>query len=320
MTMRILITGISGLVGSYLAEFLIQNVEDVRVIGTIRWRSRTDNIDHLTGKIDLVECDVKDAVSVRSLIRDTRPQLLFHLASQSSVFASWHSPRETLITNILGGIHIFESLRDLAPECKVLIPCSSEEYGMVNEDDLPVTEDTLLHPLSPYAVSKVVQDLASFQYFHSYQLPIYRIRAFNHTGPRREPIFMESDFARRIALIEKGKAEPIMMVGNLKAKRDYTDVRDMVRAYWLAVHNCNPGETYNVCSGKVRSVGEILDILLSYTDRDIKVKTDPGKTRPSDAPAIYGDPTKFKQLTGWEPEIPFEQTLLEILDYWRKKV
>jgi GDP-4-dehydro-6-deoxy-D-mannose reductase len=318
--MRILITGIAGLVGSYLAEHLINREPDAKIYGTIRWRSRTDNIEHLRSKLELIECDVKDPVSIRNLIKDSTPDVIFHMASQSSVFSSWHSPRETLLTNILGEVNLFEAARDLCPSCKILIPCSSEEYGLVNPEFLPVNENTDFHPLSPYAVSKVVQDLAAYQYSRSYGIPIYRIRAFNHTGPRREPVFVESDFAKRIAEIEAGKAEPVIFVGNLEARRDYSDVRDVVRAYRLAGEKCNPGEAYNVCSGKVISIGEMLHILLSLTDRKIEIKVDQSRIRPYDAPAIYGDASLFKKATGWEPEIPFEKTLADILEYWRERI
>lgn len=318
--MRILITGIAGLVGSYLAEYLLKKEPKVKIYGTIRWRSRTDNIEHLRPKLGLIECDVKDPVSVRNLIKDSTPDIIFHMASQSSVFSSWHSPRETLLTNILGEVNLFEAMRDLCPNCRILIPCSSEEYGLVDPKRLPVSESEEPHPLSPYAVSKVVQDLAAFQYHRSYGIQAYRIRAFNHTGPRREPVFVESDFAKRIAEIEAGITEPVIFVGNLEARRDYTDVRDVVRAYWLAVDKCIPGEVYNVCSGRVISIGEMLQILLGLTKAKIEIRVDESRIRPYDAPAIYGDGSLFKKTTGWEPEIPFEKTLADILDYWRKRI
>ncbi len=318
--MKVLITGISGLAGSYLAEFLLNNHPEAEVSGTIRWRSRVDNIRHIMNRVTLSECDIRDMVSVRDLIKETTPDIIFHMASQSSVFASWHAPGETMTTNVQGAVNFFEAMRDLAPGTKILIPCSSEEYGLTAPGELPVNEKTRLHPLSPYAVSKVVQDMAGYQYFHSYNLNIYRIRAFNHTGPRREPNFVESDFARRIALIEKDKSDPVIQVGNLDARRDYSDVRDMVRAYWLAVQHCEPGRAYNVCSRRVISIGDILNILLSFTQRSIAIESDHRRLRPADAPDIYGDDTDFREATGWKPEIPLEQTLKEILNYWRERV
>jgi len=318
--MKVLITGITGLVGSYMAEYFLENIPKVNLLGTYRWRSRMDHIEHIKSKITLKDCDIRDGVSVRRLVKDVKPDIIFHMASQSSVFTSWHAPRETLTTNIIGEINFFEALHEYNPECKILIPGSSEEYGMVEEEDLPVREGTLLHPLSPYAVSKVVQDLAGFQYHKSYGLKIYRARSFNHTGPRRESNFVESNFARQIALIEKGKKEPVIYVGNLEAKRDYTDVRDMVRAYWLMVQKCPAGEVLNICSGRVIKIRNILDILLELSSVEVQVREDPSRLRPCDAPAIYGDNSRFVELTGWKAEISFEKTLEDILDYWRERV
>ena len=318
--MKVLITGITGLVGSYLAEYILNNIKDCKVFGTYRWRSRMDNVEHIKNRINLKDCDIRDGNSVRRLIKEVEPEIIFHMASQSSVFTSWHAPRETLTTNIIGAINFFEAMRDYAPKCKILIPCSSEEYGIVDKKELPIKEETDFHPLSPYAVSKVVQDMASFQYNRSYDLEIFRARSFNHTGPRRESNFVESNFARQIAMIEKGKQEPVIMVGNLEAKRSYTDVRDVVRAYWLMVHKCQPGEVFNICNDKVINIRYILDTLLSYSDVKVEIKEDPERLRPCDAMAIYGDCSRFKEATGWKPEIPFEQTLKEILEYWRERV
>jgi GDP-4-dehydro-6-deoxy-D-mannose reductase len=318
--MKILVAGITGLVGSYLAEYLLANEPKAQIYGTYRWRSRMDNVNHIKSQIALVDCDIRDAVNVRRLVKDIQPDIMFHMASQSSVFTSWHAPRETLLTNIIGEINFFEAIREYAPECKILIPGSSEEYGLLDGSDLPATEETLYKPLSPYAVSKVVQDMAAYQYQMSYHLNIFRARAFNHTGPRREANFVESNFAHQIALIEKGLQPPVINVGNLEAKRDYTDVRDMVKAYWLMIRKCPPGEVFNICSGRVVNIGEILDILLKFSKIKVEIREDASRFRPYDAPAIYGDNSKFKKLTGWEPEISLEKTLEDILNYWRQKV
>jgi len=197
---------------------------------------------------------------------------------------------------------------------------SSEEYGLVSKNELPIKETNPLRPLSPYAVSKVGQDLLGYQYYKSYGLNIIRTRAYNHTGPRREDVFVCSNFAKQIAMIEKGKEPPIIYVGNLKAKRDFTDVRDIVRAYWLALEKCTPGEVYNICSGRARSIKEVLDILLSLSKTTLKIKKDPKRLRPSDIPILQGDSSKFRKITGWKPEIPFEKTLEDLLNYWREKV
>ncbi len=315
---KALITGITGFVGSHLADYLLKR-QDIRVYGIIRWRSNTENIDHIKGKLKLYECDIRDASSVRKVISAIKPDMIFHLSAQSFVPASWNAPTETLITNILGELNIFEACRHLRLNPYIQIAGSSEEYGMVYKDELPVKETNPLRPLSPYAVSKVGQDLLGYQYFMSYKMNIIRTRGFNHTGPRRGEVFAESNFAKQIALIEKGIQEPIIYVGNLEAKRDYTDVRDMVEAYWLAVKKCKPGEIYNICSGKGNSIGTVLDILLSFSKRKVKIKRDPARMRPSDVPILIGDNSKFIKRTGWSPKIPFKRTLSDLLQFWREK-
>jgi len=316
--MRVLITGITGFVGSYLAEYaLSQNAE---VFGSIKWRSKTDNITHMTDRLNLIECDLKDPLSVNMLVKETRPDAVFHLAAQSFVPTSWHAPGVTLSNNIMSQVNLFEAIRSNEINSSVMVAGSSEEYGLVMADELPVKESSPLRPLSPYAVSKVAQDLLGYQYFQSYELNVIRTRAFNHTGPRRGDVFVESNFAKQIAQIEAGVKEPIVYVGNLEAQRDYTDVRDIVRAYWLAVEKGAPGEVYNLASGKMWSIQEVLNLLISMSTADITVKTDPSRLRPSDVPCLCGDSTAFRRLTGWEPTIPFEQTLQDLIGYWRVQV
>lgn len=317
--MRILITGITGFVGSHLADFLLTK-EDVEVYGIKRWRSRTENIEHLKGKIILKECDLRDGSSVRRVINEIRPQRIFHLAGQSFVPTSWRAPEETISTNIMAELNIFEAVRQVGINPWIQIAGSSEEYGMVYENELPVKETNPLRPLSPYAVSKVTQDLLGYQYFMSYRLNIVRTRGFNHTGPRRPPVFVCSDFAKQIVEIEKDLCDPTIYVGSLEAKRDFTDVRDIIRGYWLALEKGIPGEVYNICSGKGYKIGEILDMLLGMTDNHIKVKKDSARMRPSDVPVLVGDSTKFRKQTGWKPEIPFEKTLKDIMEYWRERI
>lgn len=316
---KILITGVTGFVGSHLAEFLLQR-KGVRVYGITRWRSQTENIDHIKNKLKLYECDIRDASSVREVISETRPDTIFHLSAQSFVPASWNAPAETLVTNILGELNIFEACRHLKINPFIQIAGSSEEYGMVYKNELPVKETNPLRPLSPYAVSKVGQDLLGYQYFMSYKLNIIRTRGFNHTGPRRGEVFAESNFAKQIAMIESGLQEPVIYVGNLEAKRDYTDVRDMVEAYWLAVKKCKAGEVYNICNKKAYSIGTVLEILLSLSNAKVKIKKDLARMRPSDVPILIGDNSKFIRQTGWAPKIPFKQTLKDLLRYWREKI
>ncbi len=317
--MRVLITGITGFVGSHLAEYCLTK-PDVEVYGTIRWRSKKDNIFHIEDKINLHECDIKDGVSVQSMLKKVRPHCIFHLAAQSFVPTSWHAPAETLTTNIIGEVNLFEGVRNLGIDPIIHVSCSSEEYGLVYEDEIPIDEKNTLRPLSPYAVSKIAQDFLGYQYYKSYGIRIIRTRAFNHTGPRRGEVFVVSTFAKQIAEIEAGIKNPVVRVGNLNAERDFTDVRDIVRAYWLAVEKCEPGEVYNISSGKSISIEKILKMLLEMSEADIEVVKDAERMRPSDVEILKGDSTKFRELTGWEPEIPLEKTLEDTLNYWRDKI
>jgi GDP-4-dehydro-6-deoxy-D-mannose reductase len=279
-----------------------------------------ENISHLLNKVSLLECDLKDAVSTREVIRKIRPDGIFHLAAQSYVPMSWIAPQETLTTNIISQLNIFEAVRAENLDCRIQIAGSSEEYGKVFPDEVPIKETNPLRPLSPYGVSKVAQDLLGYQYFMSYGMKIVRTRAFNHEGPRRGEVFVTSNFCKQIAEIEKGKREPVVYVGNLEAVRDFTDVRDTVRAYYLVLTKGKPGEVYNICTGKGYKIKEILDILLSLTKVKVEVRVDPKRLRPSDVTLLLGDPTKIKNELGWEPKIPIEKTLKDLLDYWRERV
>ncbi len=317
--MKVLITGITGFVGSHLVDFLLEK-GGIEVCGIERWRSRTENVEHVKGKIKFDECDIRDASSVREIISKVKPDRIFHLAAQSFVPASWNAPAETLTTNIIGELNIFEAVRQIGINPHIQIAGSSEEYGMVYKNEVPIKETNPLRPLSPYGVSKVAQDLLGYQYHMSYKLNIIRTRGFNHTGPRRGEVFVCSTFAKQIARIEKGLQEPVIRAGNLEAKRDFTDVRDMVRAYWLSLEKCKPGEVYNICSGKSWSIEEALNILLKASKTKIEIKEDPERMRPSDVPILEGDNSKFRKETGWKPEIPFEKTLEDLLNYWRERV
>ena len=317
--MRVLITGFTGFVGSHLADYLVAR-GDAEVFGVHRWRSRLENIEHLGDRVRRVECDVRDAAAVRRVLRDVRPDRIFHLAAQSYVPTSWLTPAETLGGNVLGQVNLFEAIRDLGLTPQVHIAGSSEEYGLVLPHEVPIREESPLRPLSPYAVSKVAQDLLAYQYWKSYRLHVVRTRGFNHTGPRRGEVFVSSNFARQVAEIEKGHREPVVQVGNLDSIRDFTDVRDMVRAYWLALERGEPGEVYNICSGRGYSARQVLDILLDLANVKVEVREDPVRMRPSDVPLLVGDGSKFRSVTGWEPTIPFEVTLKDLLEHWRKRV
>ena len=317
--MRVLITGFTGFVGSHLADYLVAR-GDVEVFGAHRWRSRLENVEHLGDRVRRVECDMRDPVAVRRALRDVRPDRIFHLAAQSYVPTSWLTPGETLGGNVQGQVNLFEAMRDLDVPARVHIAGSSEEYVLVLPHELPIREESPLRPLSPYAVSKVTQDLLAYQYWKSYQLHVVRTRGFNHTGPRRGEVFVTSNFARQVAEIEKGVHEPVVQVGNLHSVRDFTDVRDMVRAYWLALERGIPGEVYNICSGRGHSARQVLDILLGLTHVKVEVREDPARMRPSDVTLLVGDYSKFRSATGWEPTIPFEVTLKDLLEHWRKRV
>jgi GDP-4-dehydro-6-deoxy-D-mannose reductase len=318
--MKVLITGITGFAGSHLADYLLAEHPELEVVGIKRWRSQLDNVQHLGDRIRLLECDIRDPSSCNDLISRERPDYIFHLAAQSFVPTSWQAPHESMTTNILGQLNIFEAVRRAGLDCRIQIAGSSEEYGLVLPEETPISEDQPLRPLSPYAVSKVAQDSMGYQYFMSYGMPIIRTRGFNHTGPRRPSVFVCSDFARQVVEIEKGIREPRMSVGNLDARRDFTDVRDMVQGYWLALEKGEPGEVYNLASGSSWSIREVLDLLIELSGVEVQVETDSGRLRPSDVPLLEGDAGRLHRATGWEPKIPFRQTMEDLLIYWRERL
>ncbi len=321
--MRVLITGITGFAGSHLADFALAQDPHLEIHGTRRWRSKEDAADHLVGRVTFHECDITDAHNMYRVIESVKPDRIFHLAAQSYVPASWDSPAETFHTNIVGQCNLLEAIKRLRPsgyDPIVQVAGSSEEYGKVGKEHLPITETTPLSPLSPYAVSKVAQDYMAYQYWQSFRIRAIRTRAFNHEGPRRGEVFVISNFCKQIADIERELRKPVLHVGNLDAVRDFTDVRDTVRAYWLAMEHCEPGEVYNIASGTGRRIGDVLEQLLALsTLKDIKVEQDPQRMRPSDVPALIGDSRKFRATSGWAPTIPFEKTLRDSLDYWRSR-
>jgi len=318
--MKALITGITGFAGSHLAEYLLAEHPEIEVHGTHRWRSPLDNVSEILDKVHLTECDLCDHHSVYRTLEKVRPDYVFHLAAQSFVPTSWGAPAATLTTNILGQTHIFEAVRALGLDPVIQIACSSEEYGLVHAHEVPMTEENPLRPLSPYAVSKVGQDFLAYQYFQSYGLKAIRTRGFNHTGPRRGKVFVTSNFAMQLAKIKVGLQDPVIQVGNLEARRDFTDVRDMVRAYYLAVTKGKPGEVYNIGSGATITIQELLDRLIALAGVKVEVRQDPERMRPSDVEILLADASKFKADTGWEPRIPFDQTLKDTLDYWYERL
>jgi GDP-4-dehydro-6-deoxy-D-mannose reductase len=317
--MRILITGITGFVGSHLAEFALDR--GAQVVGALRWRSNTEHIEHLRERLTLIESDLRDLSSARELVERAAPDYVVHLAAQSFVAASWQTPAETLMTNAISQMNLFEAIRQLGVPGRFLVIGSSEEYGLVFPDELPIRETNPLRPLSPYAVSKVTQDLMGFQYWKSYGLDVVRARAFNHDGPRRGEAFATSNFAKQIAEIEAGQREPVVMAGDLKPTRDFSDVRDIVRGYWDLLERGTPGEVYNLCSGVDWSIERVLGFLLSQsTVSGIEVRADPARFRPSDVPVLRGSAEKIERAVGWRTRIPLQRTLTELLEYWRRRI
>lgn len=315
---KVFITGIAGFVGSHLAELLL--AKNFEVYGLCRQRSRKDHIESIIPKLHLEDADLMDTHSLYGVVSRIKPDYIFHLAAQSFVPTSWVSPSVTLEVNIVGTANLFEAVKMAGIDPVIQIACSSEEYGLVQPDELPIKETNPLRPLSPYAVSKLAMDYLGYQYYQSYKVRVIRTRGFNHTGPRRGETFAESNFAKQIAMIEKGKQEAVISVGNLDASRDYTDVRDMVRAYLLSVEKCDPGEAYNICTGSTIKIEDMLHMLLSFSKVKPEIRPDESRMRPSDVPILLGDNTKFVAKTGWKPEIPFEKTMEDLLNYWRERV
>ena len=315
------------MVGSHLADYLLENT-DWEVYGLVRWNDKMDNIEHLMPlinnkeRIHLLNADINDLASLLTCFKESNPDYVFHLAAQSYPKTSFTAPLETLETNILGTAKVLEAIRVLKQDPVVHVCASSEVFGRVPKEFLPIHEDITFHPASPYAISKVGTDLVGRFYGEAYGMTVITTRMFTHTGPRRGDVFAESTFAKQIAMIEKGLQEPVVKVGNLESLRTWSDVRDAVRAYYLLVtQDPKAGEYYNIGGSFTCTIREMLDHLISLsTVKDIKVETDPERLRPIDADLQVPDTTKFKSHTGWEPEISFEKTMLDLLNYWREQV
>lgn len=315
---KILITGISGFAGSFLAEDLVAGGHTVH--GTFLTDKTSKNLDSIKDQIHLHQLNLLDAQDVERLVAEIKPDVIFHLAALTSPSESFSDPARVINNNIAGELYLLDAVRKIDFRPRILIASSAEVYGIVRPSELPVNEKAELRPGSPYAVSKIAQDFLALQYQLSYDMATIRVRPFNHIGPRQAPIFVVASFASQIAAIEAGKQKPVLMVGNLDAKRDFTDVRDMVRAYQLLIEKGEKGEVYNVGSGISYRIKDILGMLISFSSTKIEVRVDPAKLRPSDAPDIYSDNTKIKNITDWMPTIPLEQTLRETLEYWRQNV
>lgn len=310
--MRALVTGSGGFAGSHLIDHL-RAQPGLEVFGVV-------NHPRPVLPANTLVADLLDESATRRVLDEVRPDFVFHLAAQAAVQLSWSDARGTLVNNIVAQLSVIEGVLAAGLRPRMLIVGSADEYGSVLPHELPVNESQALRPNSPYGVSKVAQDMMGYQYFLSHRLPIIRVRPFNHIGPGQSDSFAASSFAKQIAEVEAGKREPVLYVGNLGAKRDFTDVRDMVRAYWLLLRDGTPGEVYNAGSGRSVPIRMVLDLLLAQSDATIEVRSDPARMRPSDTPELVCDYTKLKRATGWEPEIPLERTLRDLLNYWRERV
>ena len=318
--MRILITGITGMVGSHLAEYVLAEHPGVEIHGLVRWRSPLDHVRGITDRVRLHEAELRDLNSLVGLLSEVRPDWIFHLAAQSYVSASFRAPADTMHTNVIGTTNLLDAVRITGLDPKIHICSSSEVYGQVRPDEVPIRETNEFRPASPYAVSKVGEDMVAQQYFLSYGIRTIRTRMFTHTGPRRGDVFAESAFAKQIAEIEAGVRPNPLRVGNLDSVRTFADVRDAVRAYWLLLEKCPGGEVYNIGGDRTMLVGEMLEMLKGMARCRIEHAVDPALVRPSDVTLQIPDTSKFRAATGWQPTIPLEKTLRDLLDYHRSRV
>lgn len=309
-----MIIGAAGFVGSYLSRYLYEEC-GMEVHVTKLPYQRIDE-----QKVKEYDLNILEEEEIVSLLFEVRPDYIFHLAAQSSVGTAWKDPGLTIDINIKGSVNVMDAVRELYYKPRILLIGSGEEYGHIRPGEIPIDEETTIRPGNIYAATKACQNMLGSIYAQAYDMEIMMVRAFNHIGPAQAPIFVVSDFCKQVAEIEKGMREPVIYVGNLRSMRDFTDVRDVVRAYALLMECGKSGETYNVGSGNAVTIREVLDLIISLSDKNIEVKIDNNKIRPVDVPIIEADITKINELTGWKPEIPLRQTIKETLDYWRERV
>jgi len=314
--MRALITGSAGFVGHHLINYLLQET-DLELIGSVYYKLP---LPPDSPRVHFEHVDLQDEEVVARLIARWRPDYIFHLAGQSFVPYSWKHPWLTFDQNVHIQLNLFQAMIQAELDGRILVVGSGDEYGAIEPEDLPIDEETPLRPVSPYAVSKIAQEMLGWQYHHSHGIHAVRVRPFNHIGPGQRDIFVASSFAKQVAEIEAGLKPPILRHGNLDAQRDFTDVRDVVRAYWLLINQGQPGDVYNVGSGRAVSIQQMLDIYLGMSKVPIRTEIDPDRMRPSDIPVIVCDPGKLHRATGWQAQIPIEQTLSDILNEWREKI
>jgi GDP-4-dehydro-6-deoxy-D-mannose reductase len=318
MTTRVLITGVTGPVGSFLADYLL-TLPDVEVHAFKRWRSDPRPIQQLFGHVTFHEGDIEDPFAVGAAVRAAAPDRVYHLAAQSYPSASWDAPITTLRTNVEGTVNLLEAVRAHVPLARVHIAGSSAEYGWVTPDEVPIPEARSLRPASPYGVSKVTQELLGLQYHDSYGLHVVVTRSFNHVGPRQGDRCSIQTFCQQMAQIEAGRQQPVLLVGNLEARRDFTHVADVARALWLLLDRGAPGVVYNLCSGRATKIGDIVELVRARGRVPVEVRVDPARLRPSDELILMGDNTRLRDATGWAPQIGMEQIVDELLAYWRNE-
>ena len=315
---KILITGVTGFVGSHMLDFLVKNTNS-QIFGLKRMNSQLRNIHHAIDKIELLDGDLNDQASMLKIIETIKPDKVYHFGALSWVSPSWSMPSIYMQTNVIGTINLFEAYRTVGISPRTLISCTPEEFGDVPEHMLPITEDTRIHPINPYAASKAAQDMISVTYYESYKLPIIRTRAFNHEGPRRDILGANASFAFQIAQIERGLSNQPVKVGNLEATRNFTDVRDIARAYYLAMEKGDPGELYLIGTQQIYTMEECLKTLISLSTKkeNISYEVEESRVRPTELRNFIGNFEKFENKTGWKAEISFIDTMKSVLNYWR---
>lgn len=316
LTLKALITGASGFVGGYLIDCLCENEIEIFVTKLPHEKIDSQNIS----ENNIFNLNILDKSEVRNVLLNSTPDYIFHLAAQSSVAQSWKNPTFTMEVNLIGTVNLLDTIRELKINPRILLIGSGEEYGYIKQNEVPINEENCLRPGNPYAVSKAAQSMIGQVYSRAYDMDIIMMKAFNHIGPKQNAVFVVADFCKQIAEIEKGLREPVIKVGNLEAKRDFTDVRDIVRGYLTVMQKGKKGETYNIGTGKAISIQEILDKLLAMSTKDIEIYQDENKIRPTDIPVIEANINKIKRDTGWYPKIDLDKTLSDTLNYWRSMI
>jgi GDP-4-dehydro-6-deoxy-D-mannose reductase len=317
--MRVLITGIAGFIGSNLAAFILESGK-AEIFGTVLPGESLHGLESIKGRIRLFDCDITNASQLEKIVSESKPDFVFHFAAQPNVYLSWGIPEKTMVVNVLGTLNLLEALRKHAPDARVLLSSSREVYGAVKKNELPISESQSPRPANPYAVSKLTMEMLGMNYLQKYGLKVIIFRSFNITGPGRPKEFACSDWAKQLAEIELGLKEPVLETGSVGAVRDFTDVRDAVRAFWLGVQKCKPGEIYNLCSGKGHEMKEVLATVLSLSCKKISVESKKEKIVQIDVPYAVGRNAKLRKATGWKPEIKLEKTLSDLAECWKREL